>query len=183
MTISQARTGRLAWGVSVVATVLSTYALDLIATAAGVMLVATGLLAGLDQGWLLMLLVTSYAAWGLGMRANVRANSVLLATTGMSTNVVSKAGYDLARRLTGSARAHRWAAATGYVGTEVVKEAPYYLGAFGVAVVSSPITSDQALVFLAGANVGAMLYEYGVARLTHGFLRHRRPSPAAGPVP
>jgi hypothetical protein len=87
--------------------------------------------------------------------------------------VISKAGHDLARRLTGSARAQRWAAATGYVGTEVVKEAPYYLSAFGVAVVSDPVTSDEALVFLAGANVGAMVYEYGLARLTHGFLRHR----------
>ena len=39
--------------------------------------------------------------------------------------------------------------------------------------VSDPVTSDEALVFLAGANVGAMVYEYGLARLTHGFLRHR----------
>jgi hypothetical protein len=138
-----------------------------------VALVATGLLAGLAQEWLLTLLVVSYAAWGLGLRTSVRANSALLATTGLSTNVISKAAFDLARRLSGSVRAQRWAAATGYVGTEVVKEAPYYLSAFGVAVVSDPITSDEALVFLAGANVGAMVYEYGVARLTHGFLRHR----------
>jgi hypothetical protein len=173
VTTTRAGTARRTWGVSVVATVVSTYALDLIATAAGVALVATGLLAGLAQEWLLTLLVVSYAAWGLGLRTNVRANSALLATTGLSTNVISKAAFDLARRLSGSVRAQRWAAATGYVGTEVVKEAPYYLSAFGVAVVSDPITSDEALVFLAGANVGAMVYEYGVARLTHGFLRHR----------
>jgi len=172
MNSTTARARGRTWAVSVVATVVSTYALDLIAAAAGVALVATGLLAGLAQGWLLTLLVISYAAWGLGLRANVRANAVLLATTGMSTNVISKAGYDLARRLTGSARAQRWAAATGYVGTEIVKEAPYYLSAFGVAVVSDPITSDEALIFLAGANVGAMVYEYVVARLTRGFLRH-----------
>ena len=168
------RAGRRTWGASVVATVLSAYALDLIATATGVALAATGLLAGLAQGWLLALLVVSYAAWGLGLWANVRANSALLATTGVSTNVISKAGYDLARRLSGGARAQRWAAATGYVGTEVVKEAPYYLGAFGVAVATEPISSDQALIFLAGANLGAMVYEYGLARLTHRFLRHRR---------
>src|SRR4051794_19525574 len=168
VTTTRAGTARRTWGVSVVATVVSTYALDLIATAAGVALVATGLLAGLAQEWLLTLLVVSYAAWGLGLRTNVRANSALLATTGLSTNVISKAAFDLARRLSGSVRAQRWAAATGYVGTEVIKEAPYYLSAFGVAVVSDPITSDEALVFLAGANVGAMVYEYGVARLTHG---------------
>jgi hypothetical protein len=179
VTTTRARAGRRTWLVSVVATVVSTYALDLIATAAGVALVATGAVAGLGHRWLLVLLVASYAAWGLGMRANVRANSALLVTTGMSTNVVSKAAYDMAGRLTGSARAHRWAAATGYVGTEAVKEAPYYLGAFGVAAVSAPITSDEALIFLAGANLGAMLYEYGVARLTNGFLRRRAKSGSA----
>jgi hypothetical protein len=91
----------------------------------------------------------------------------------MSTNVFSKAAHDLARRFSDSVRARRWAAATGYVGTELVKEAPYYLGAFGVALVSGPITSDEALIFLAGSNVGAMVYEYGVARLTRAFLGRR----------
>ena len=182
MTIARTRVAGRNWAASAVATVVSTYALDLMATAAGVALVGTGLLDGLAQGWLLTLLVVSYAAWGLGLRANVRANSALLATTGMSTNVISKAGYDLARRLTRSARAHRWAAATGYVGTEVLKEAPYYLSAFGIAVISDPVTSHEALIFLAGANLGAMLYEYGLARLTHRFLRRRRPrGSTAGP--
>ena len=171
MTTTPARAGRRAWVVSVVATVVSTYALDLMATAAGVALVGSGAVTGLGHRWLLVLLVVSYAAWGLGLRANVRANAALLTTTGMSTNVVAKAAYAVAGRLTESARARRWAAAAGYVGTEAVKEAPYYLGAFGVAAVSDPITSDEALIFLAGANIGAMLYEYGVARLTLWFLR------------
>ncbi|MEV6492721.1 hypothetical protein AB0M20_29490 [Actinoplanes sp. NPDC051633] len=174
-------TARARWGTSVLATVVATYALDLIATAAGVGLVASGLLADLGHRWLPAVLVLSYAAWALGMRANVRANSVLLATTGMSTNVFSKAAHDLVRRFSDSVRARRWAAATGYVGTELVKEAPYYLGAFGVALVSGPITSDEALIFLAGSNVGAMVYEYGVARITRVFLRRRgRPDPGAG---
>ena len=166
-------TGRRTWSASVVATVVSTYALDLTATAAGVALVASDALSGLDHRWVLVLLVLSYAAWALGMRANLLANSALLATTGMSTNVFSKAAYDLARRLTGSKRAHWLAATGGYVGTEVVKEAPYYLGAFGVALMSDPITSNQALIFLTGTNIGAMLYEYGLAKLTRGFLRRR----------
>jgi selenocysteine lyase/cysteine desulfurase len=173
VTTAQTRPVRRGWWASIAATAVSTYALDLAATAAGVALVAAGLLSGLGHRWLLVLLVVSYAAWGLGLRANLRANSALLATTGMSTSVFSKAAYELARRLSGSDRARRWAAAGGYLGTEVAKEAPYYAGAFGVVLVSDSATSNQALIFLAGANVGAMLYEFGLARLTHGFLRRR----------
>jgi hypothetical protein len=163
--------GRRAWWATIAATGLSAYALDLVATAAGLAMVASGLLAGVGHGWLLTWLAASYAAWGLGLRANLRANADLLAHTGMSTNVLSKAAYDLTRRRTTNPRIQRWAAATGYVGTELAKEAPYYAGAFGLAAVADPVTSDQALIFLAGTNLGAMLYEYGLARLTRRYLR------------
>ena len=168
---------------SVVATGLSTYALDLLATASGAALVATGLLARLTPGWLMTLLALSYAAWGLGLRSNLKVNVALLSATGMSTNVLSKAAYDLARRRTANVRAHRWAAGSGYVGTELLKEAPYYAGAFGVAAVAAPVTSSQAVIFLVGTNLGAMLYEYGLARLTHGYLQRRsgtKPGAGAG---
>ncbi|MET0941568.1 MAG: hypothetical protein ABWY13_09410 [Mesorhizobium sp.] len=52
----------------------------------------------------------------------------------MSTNVLSKAGFDLF--LTGSARSRKIAASAGYVITELVKKIPYYSGAFGIALVS-----------------------------------------------
>jgi hypothetical protein len=166
------------WIVSVVGTAASTYALDAFATAAGVVLVASGLLAGFGHLATLAFLLASYVAWGLGLRANVRANRELLETTGTSTNVLSKAAYDLTRRRTTGVRAPRLAAAAGYVGTELAKEAPYYLGAFGAAVLSDTVTSNQALVFLCGANLGAALYEFGLARLTMAYLR-RRPVPGS----
>jgi hypothetical protein len=166
------------WIVSVVATAASTYALDAFATAAGVVLVASGLLAGFGHLVTLAFLLASYVAWGLGLRANVRANRELLETTGTSTNVLSKAAYDLTRRRTTGVRAPRLAAAAGYIGTELAKEAPYYLGAFGAAVLSDTVTSNQALVFLCGANLGAALYEFGLARLTMAYLR-RRPVPGS----
>jgi hypothetical protein len=86
----------------------------------------------------------------------------------MSTNILSKGGFDLFR--TGSARSRRIAASVGYVITELAKEIPYYSGAFGVALVSESVSSNEALVFLAGANVGAGLYEYCLAWLTRILL-------------
>ena len=162
------------WVVSVAATVASSYALDAWAAAAGVTVVASGLLAGLGQPWLLVLLAVSYIAWAFGLRANVRANCTLLETTGTSTNVLSKAAYDLARRITSNSGVPRLAAALGYIGTQVTVEAFYYAGAFGAAAFSDAITGTEALLFLAAANLAAALYEYGLARLTAAFLRRRR---------
>ncbi|MET8148485.1 hypothetical protein ACIBSW_37600 [Actinoplanes sp. NPDC049668] len=171
------RPGLRRWAVSVAATAMSAYALDAGATAAGVCLVASGLLGGLGHRWTVVFLVLSYAVWALGLRAGVRANGALLAATGTSTNVLSKAAYDLTRRRTAGPRAARLAAAAGYVVTELVKEVPYYGGAFGAVLISDSITSNDALVFLAGANLGAAVYEYGLARLTGLVLRRRRALP------
>src|SRR3954453_2756082 len=169
--------GRLRnWAVSLAATAASTYALDSCSAAAGIALVASGLLGAFDHPWLVTFLVLSYGAWGLGLRVNVRANGMLLAATGISTNVLSKAAYDVTRRRTSNPRAPRLAAAVGYIGTEVALEVPYYAAAFGAAALTDSITSAEAVVFLGGANLGAALYVYGLGRLTSVFLqrRHRR---------
>ncbi|XVV15414.1 guanitoxin biosynthesis pre-guanitoxin forming N-methyltransferase GntF [Actinoplanes sp. CA-131856] len=162
------------WTVSVAATAASNYALDACAAAAGVALVASGLIAGFSQPWLLALLVVSYAAWAVGLRAGLRANWTLLLLTGTSTNVLSKAAYDLARRTSRRPGVARVAAATGYIGTQVAGEGIYYAGAFGAAAVSDAVTGAEAIGFLAGANLAAALYEYGLARVITGLLRRRR---------
>lgn len=154
-----------------IATVVSTYALDLVATAAGVLLAATGLLAGVAAPWLLTLLVASYVAWFLGLRTNLAANARLLAATATSTNVLSKAAYELTRRR--SPRVRRWAASAGYVATEVAKEVPYYAGAFGAAALTDPVDAADAVVFLAGANLGAAGYEYLLGRGTAAYVDRR----------
>jgi hypothetical protein len=159
------------WGVTLTATAASTYALDAVATGAGVALAASGVLRGVDHALVLGFLAASYVAWAAGLRINLAANLALLERTGTSTNALSKAAYDLA-----GARWRRLAAATGYVATELAKEAPYYAGAFGAAVATDSVSSDDALIFLAGANLGAAVYEWGLARLTRAFLRR---APAA----
>ena len=177
------RTSR--WLVTVAATAASTYALDAIATAAGLALAASHVLRGVDHALLLAFLAVSYVVWAIGLRANLRANWSLLEQTGTSTNALSKAAYELARLRTTNARARRVAAAIGYVGTELAKEAPYYAGAFGAALLSDSVSSREAIVFLAGANLGAAAYEYGLARLTQSFLgrRSRRSASHEAPPP
>jgi hypothetical protein len=162
------------WTVSLAATVASNYALDAFAAAAGVALVASGLIAGLDRSWLLLFLAVTYAAWAVGLRASLRANWNLLLTTGTSTNVLSKAAYDLARRTSSNTGVSRLAAAIGYAGTQVAAEGVYYAGAFGAAALSDTVTGTEALAFLAGANLAAALYEYGLAGITVGLLRRCR---------
>lgn len=161
------------WLASIAATAVSTYALDAIATAAGLLLAASQLLSGLDHLAVLLVLAGSYVAWGAGLRVNLRANWALLADTGTSTNVLSKAGHDLVALRTRSVRARKFAAAAGYVGAELAKEAPYYAGAFGAALLTDSVSANEAIIFLAGANLGAALYEYGLARLVRAFLRRR----------
>jgi hypothetical protein len=70
-------------------------------------------------------------------------------------------------------RTRRIAASAGYLVTELAKEAPYYAGASGALLLSDGVTADDALVFLAGANLGAAAYEYALARATGIFLRSR----------
>jgi len=94
-----------------------------------------------------------------------RGELVAARRTGASTNLLSKAAYELA-----PARRRRLAASAGYVCTELAKEIPYYAGAFGANVATDAVSANDALVFLAGANAGAALYEYGLARLTRAFL-------------
>ena len=162
------------WMISASATVASNYALDVIATTAGLLLVWSALFQEVDRGGALAFLAISYVAWGVGLRINLTENWALLVATGTSTNVLSKAGFDLVRSRTHRQRAQRIGAAIGYAGTELAKEAPYYIGAIGAAVVSDRVAANEVIVFLGGANLAAALYEYGLARLVRSFLARSR---------
>ena len=163
------------------ATLVSTYLLDAVATAAGVALAASQLLRGADHWLVVGFLAATYVAWGLGLRVNLAANWALLEQTGTSTSALSKAAYDLAGLGRCSERLRRLASQAGYVATELAKEIPYYAGAFGAALYTDSVSSNDALVFLAGANLGAAAYEYALGRLTRAFLRLRLGSARAAP--
>jgi hypothetical protein len=163
-----------AWAVTLVATVASAYALDAVATTAGVLLAASALLGGADHATVLVFLAATYVVWGAGVRVNLAANWMLLEETGTSTNALSKAAHDIVSSRSESVRAARAASSIGYVGTELAKEVPYYAGAFGAAVFADSVSSNDAIVFLGGANLGAAAYEYGLAGLTRALLGRRR---------
>ena len=111
--------------------------------------------------------------WAAGLRANVVANGQLLEATGTSTNVLSKLLFDAAWRRAWSPRAARAASAAGYVALEAAKEIPYYTGAFGSALLIDHVDAAEAIIFLAGTNLGAAVYEIGLARLTRRGLAWR----------
>jgi hypothetical protein len=56
---------------------------------------------------------------------------------------------------------------------------PYYASAFGATLVTDAVSGRDAIIFLAGTNLGAAVYEYGLARATGLFLRRRAPVSAS----
>jgi hypothetical protein len=175
------------WVITVAATAASALALDVTASAVGVLLVATHLLDDASLAVLVAVLAATYGLWAAGLRANAVANGQLLEVTGTSTNVLSKLIFDAALRRAWSPRAARTASAAGYVTLEAAKEIPYYAGAFGSALLTDHVDAAEAIIFLAGSNVGAAVYEIGLARLTRRGLAWRsrravRPPPASTPL-
>jgi hypothetical protein len=161
------------------ATFLSTYALDAVATASGVLLAASQFLADVDRMSAVVFLATTYVLWGGGLWVNLKANRRLLDETGMSTNAPSKAAYDLVKRWSRNRRSRGVAADLGYVGAEIGKEMLYYAGAFGVVLFTGSVSTNHALIFLAGTNLGAAAYEYGLAHAVSAFLGRRSVSRCA----
>jgi hypothetical protein len=169
---------------SVAATFVSTGVLELVATVGGALLVWSRFLDWASHRYLLGFLAVSYVLWAAALWRNLIANWHLLEATGTSTNVCSKAAYEIVRLRSRSRRAMRVASMGGYVFTEAAKEVPYYAGAFATALVSDSVDSTDALIFLAGTNVGAALYEYGIARVVATYLarRERRTAGALAPT-
>jgi hypothetical protein len=167
------------WAATGVATIASTYLLDLVSAGAGALLVASGLLHGVGAGAASAFLAASYLVWAGALRPSLAANWDLLQKTGGSTCLPSKLAHDLALRRRTGERTRRIAAALGYVGAEIAKEAPYYLGAVGLMLFADGMGPDDALIFLGGANLGAAAYEYGLAWGTRRLLAHAPAAPYA----
>ena len=163
----------VAWSTTVAATVVSTCALDFVATVAGAVLAASPVFDGMAHAVVVGFLAATYVLWFAALRINLVANWHLLEQTGTSTNLPSKAMFELARRRSTSPHLPRVASAAAYLATEMAKEVPYYAGAFGTALLTDTVDSTDALVFLGGTNIGAAVYEYGVARLSCIFLDRR----------
>jgi hypothetical protein len=142
------------WTATGVATIASTYLLDLLSAGVGALLVASGLLHGVGVCVASAFLAASYIVWGGALWPSLAANWALLQKTGGSTCLPSKIAHDLGLRRRTGERTQRIATAAGYVGAEIVKEAPYYLGVAGVTLIADGMGADDALVFL-GAPISA----------------------------
>ncbi len=137
------------WVITGAATAASALALDVTASAVGVLLVATHALQAAPFAVILAALAATYGLWAAGLRANVVANGQLLEATATSTNVLSKLLFDVAQRRSWSPRAARTASAVGYVMLEAAKEIPYYVGVFGSALLTDHVDAAEAFIFLA----------------------------------
>ena len=166
----RAFSGARRWVTTAAASFITAYALDLFATCLGLLAVASGLLSGIGYVEGLVLLFASYVFWGSGLWAVIKANWALLQRTGACTNILAKAGHDLAVRLGWSLRGRKVAAYVGNTATELAKEAPYYIGAGGFALFTDSVSAIDAIVFLAGANTGAAIYGFALARGLGYFL-------------
>ena len=166
----RAFSGARRWVATVAASFITAYALDLVATSLGLLVVASGLLSGIGYVEALLLLLASYVFWGSGLWAVLKANWALLQRTGACTNILAKVGHDLAVRLGWSLRWRKLAAYVGNTATELAKEAPYYIGAGGFALFTDSVNAIDAIVFLAGANTGAAIYGFALARGLGFFL-------------
>ncbi len=82
---------------TLLATAISTYALEGIATAAGVLLAASHVLRGLDYWLVLVLLGGHLPALGSSTTGQPPGQLEAATETGTSTNVLSKAAYELAK--------------------------------------------------------------------------------------
>ena len=166
----RAFSGARRWITTAAASLITAYALDLFATSLGLLVVASELLSDIGYVEALLVLLASYVFWGSGLWAVIKANWALLQRTGACTNILAKAGHDLAVRLGWSLRWRRMAAYAGNVATELWKEAPYYIGAGGFALFTDSVSAIDAIVFLAGANTGAAIYGFALARGLGYFL-------------
>lgn len=171
---SSVRRKSSAWGLTIASTLLSTYALDVIASTVGLALAANGILDHLSHAQALFFLAATYVIWAVALHANLLANWALLKATGVSTSALSKGAYDIALARRARPSVQRFAAHAGYVAIEIGKEVPYYMGAFTAVILTDSVTAKDAIIFLGGSNLGAAFYEYGLARLVRRFLSYRR---------
>ena len=153
------------WGITLAATAVSTYALDVVATAAGLRAGRLARSCAASTTLLLLgFLAGTYVAWGAGLRVNLRA------PTGRCSSGPGRAPTRSRRPRTtscgcgrrASARA-RFAAGAGYVGDRA-REGGAVLRRRLRRRRCSPTRSppSDAMIFLGGANLGAAAYEYGL---------------------
>lgn len=133
-------------------------------------------LAGQDSKLAITALALSYMPLVTGALQNAHATWKSLRETGASVSFLAKVGYDVSRRLTDSERIQKAATYIGFTALELMKEIPWYVGAFGSGKLVSEVspehyTPNVEYAFLAGANIFGAGYQYAQAGAVEGILR------------
>lgn len=167
-------------GITLPLTLASTATLEAISIASGTFLAGVNPFSELDSKLAVGTLLLSYGFWAFGMGTNAQQAWKMLDETGVSVSWWAKVGYDISKRLTEQPKIQKAATYLGFSTLEVVKEIPWWLGAFGGKFALNQIypemnTQNIEFSFLMGANFGAAVFNFfqaGGVKGTLRFIRH-----------
>lgn len=160
-------------------TLLSSFGLEVVAIGGATITAGINPFANLDAKYAVGAVVVSYIPYLTSLFKNADQSWKSLQETGISVNIFAKAGYDLSKNITGSQKLQKFSAYSGFLGSELAKEIPWYIGAFaGKEIMSGWVpelyTPNIEYAFLAGANVFAAGYLYAQAGGVELALRYWR---------
>lgn len=164
------------YGVTGAVSFVSSSALEGFALTGATLAAGINPLAGQPIEGALLALGVSYIPLITGTLKNAEEAWKSLEDTGTSVSFLAKVGYDLSKRLTTSERIQKVATYLGFTAIELLKEIPWYIGAFGGGRLVSEVspehyTPNAEYTFLAGANIFGAAYQYAQAGAVEGILR------------
>ncbi|MDO8638114.1 MAG: hypothetical protein Q7R43_00945 [Candidatus Daviesbacteria bacterium] len=153
------------YGITGGLTVLSSFGIEAAAFTGATITAGINPLANLDTKYALVAVAISYIPLFTGMLKIADQSWYTLKETGVSVNMFAKFGYDLSRKITRNERVQKAATYTTFLGLELAKEVPWWIGAFtGKEIISDWVpeltTPNIEYAFLTGANIFAAGYEY-----------------------
>ena len=156
------------YGITGGLTVLSSIGLEAVAISGATIAAGINPFANLDVKYAIGALAVSYIPYLTSLFKNADQSWQSLKETGVSVNIFAKAGYDLSKNITGSQKLQKFSTYSGFLGSELMKEIPWYVGAFaGKEIMSGWIpelyTPNIEYAFLTGANIFTAGYLYAQA--------------------
>lgn len=149
-------------------TILSSVGLEAVAFSGATITAGINPFANLNVKYAIGTMAVSYIPYMTSLFKNADQSWQSLKETGVSVNIFAKAGYDLSKKITQSEKLQKITTYSGFLGSELTKELPWWVGAFtGKEIMSGWVPELSTLnieyAFLAGANIFAALYLYAQA--------------------
>lgn len=149
-------------------TMATSFGLEAVAIGGAIITAGINPFANLDVKYAIGAVAVFYIPYLTSLVKNADQSWQSLKETGVSVNIFAKAGYDLSKNITGSQKLQKFSTYSGFLGSELMKEIPWYVGAFaGKEIMFGWVpefhTPNMEYAFLAGANLFAAGYLYAQA--------------------